>query len=267
MTMINTTTGSIHSQSKGQGTHYLWSHGLTHSIETEQTTGLYDWSSLAERCQMVRYDALGHGRSGGSTNPDDYRWSRLADDIFQVADYYQFDEFIAGGASMGCAASIYAALKNPARIKGLVLVIPPTAWQTRQSQINIYEKLALMIESKGMDGYLRQQRLSPVSPPLLAELSLDYKQLRTEELKKMNPTYLPAIYRGAGMSDLPDLQTLTTIECPVLVLAWEKDAGHPVSTAETLLRTLPNAEGSIAASAAAVREWPNRIGEFIESIG
>ncbi len=40
-------------------------------------------------------------------------------------------KFVAGGSSMGCATSIYAALLAPERMKALVLVIPPTAWETR----------------------------------------------------------------------------------------------------------------------------------------
>ena len=267
MTMISTPAGSIYSESTGQGAPYLWSHGLTHSIAAEKTTGPYDWSPLAERYQMVRYDALGHGRSEGSMNPDDYRWPRLADDIFRVADHYQLDQFIAGGASMGSASSIYAALKQPERIKGLVLVIPPTAWQTRQAQVAMYEKLAQMIEGDGPETFLRQHQIAPVTPSFITELNPEYKAARLHDLEQLNPSWLPAIFRGAGASDLPDSESFSGIHCPVLVLGWQSDIGHPVSTTERLLELLPQASGSIAATADEVRQWPTRIGDFIESIG
>ena len=264
---IDTSRGSIYTESKGKGVAYLWSHGLTHSIQGEQASGMFNWDSLPKRCRMIQYDALGHGRSTGTTTLEDYCWPRLADDIFRVADYYQLDRFVVGGASMGSASSIYAALKQPARIKGLVLVIPPTAWATRQAQIDMYEKLAVMIETGGFDTYLRQQQMAPVVPAFLKELNPDYKAIRQDQLKQMNSGYMPAIYRGAGSSDLPDGESFADIDCPVLVLGWHGDIGHPASTSEYLFDLLPQAEGSIASSAEEVRQWPQRIGDFVESIG
>lgn len=266
MDKISTPLGVISSEIEGYGTPYIRSHGLTHSVDEDKTSGLYDWSSLTARCQIVRYDALGHGHSPGTFDAIDYHWSRLADDIFRVADFYQIDQFIAGGASMGSASSIYAALKRPERIKGLVLVIPPTAWETRQSQVEMYEKLALMIESDGIDKYLKLQEKIPLSPPFLADLSPGYKALRRQQLKQMDATCLPAIYRGAGASDLPNIELLKSICCPVLVLGWHGDTGHPASTAERLIEVLPKAQGSIANSADEVRQWPSQVGDFIELI-
>ena len=267
MDKISTPLGVISSEIEGHGTPYIWSLGLTDSVDADKTSGRYDWSSLPARCQMVRYDALGHGHSQGTVDSVDYHWSRLADDIFRVADHYQLDQFITGGASMGCASSIYAALKQPERIKGLVLVIPPTAWETRQPQVQMYEKLALMVEDEGIDKYLKLQQKTPLSPPFLVDLSPDYKALRRQQLKQMDAACLPAIYRGAGASDLPDIALLKSIQCPVLVLGWHGDTGHPASTSECLFDLLPQAVGSIASLAEEVRQWPQRIGDFIESIG
>lgn len=266
MDKINTEQGVIRSETAGNGTPFIWSHGLTHSIDADRTLGLYHWSSLSTCCQLVRYDALGHGHSQGGANADDYRWSRLAEDLFRVADHYQIDQFIAGGASMGSASSIYAALKQPERIKALVLVTPPTAWDTRRPQVKMYEKLASMIEKKGVNSYLKLQEKTPITPPFLVELSPDYKALRTQQLRQMDATCLPAIYRGAGASDLPDIELLANLLCPVLVLGWYGDSGHPASTAERLMEVFPRARSMIANSADEVRQWPKWVADFVESI-
>ncbi|MBL4583864.1 MAG: alpha/beta fold hydrolase [Pseudomonadales bacterium] len=269
--MMSTKLGQLYVETKGQGVPFIWSHGLTHSIEAEKTLGVYDWSSLADSCQLIRYDALGHGQSSGSCEAADYRWPRLAQDIMRVADHcieghHKIEGFIAGGASMGCASSIYAALQQPERIKGLVLVIPPTAWQTRKAQIKMYEKLAATVEANGMEHYARQQRKTPLNPAFLAQLSPNYKMHRAQQLQHMSADYLPAIYRGAGGSDLPDTQALKSIRCPVLVLGWSGDTGHPASTAQQLIELIPGAQGVISNSAEEVRQWPARAADFIQSI-
>jgi hypothetical protein len=42
------------------------------------------------------------------------------------------------------------------------------------------------------------------------------------------------VLRGAGASDLPPPQVIEKLEMPVLILAWDTDPGHPLSTAEDL---------------------------------
>ena len=60
----------------------------------------------------------------------------------------------------------------------------------------------------------------------------------------------PTVFRGAGLSDLPPLESLTALTQPTLILAWTGDPGHPVSTAEKLASTLPNAELHVSDSQA-----------------
>lgn len=59
------------------------------------------------------------------------------------------------GMSMGCATSIYAAIQAPERVIGLILVIPPTAWETRdETQRGKMRQGADLIEERGIDTYL-----------------------------------------------------------------------------------------------------------------
>ena len=121
-------------QVSGEGPAFIWAHGLTASMVSEDLLGIFEWDEFLDNIQLLRYDARGHGETEPSYTPADYHWSNLAKDMLSVADALGIDEFVAGGQSMGCATTIYAGLMAPERIKGLVLMNPPTAWETRAAQ-------------------------------------------------------------------------------------------------------------------------------------
>jgi len=49
----------------------------------------------------------------------------------------------------------------------------------------------------------------------------------------------------------------------VLLLPWVGDPTHPLSTAETLAATLPDARMDVAESAADVDRWPALVADFL----
>jgi hypothetical protein len=70
---------------------------------------------------------------------------------------------------------------------------------------------------------------------------------------------LPALLRGAALTDLPPLQALAGLSMPVHVLAWVQDPAHPVSTAQALAETLPDCNLEVAHVPADVAQWPTRL--------
>jgi pimeloyl-ACP methyl ester carboxylesterase len=122
----------------GDGSRTLvWGHGLLSDRASEDELGLFDWSAL-DGVRLVRYDARGHGASSAPADPDELRWSALAQDMLAVGEAVGASRFVAGGASMGCATALHAAVAAPERVEALVLVIPPTAWETRTAQAQMY---------------------------------------------------------------------------------------------------------------------------------
>lgn len=247
---------------EGSGPGFVWGHGLTSSRAHEDSTGLFDWSGLAGLRRLVRYDARGHGNSlttdGGTTaRPEDYRWDSLAGDLLALADALGLDRFAAGGASMGAATVLHAAVVDPGRFTSLVLVIPPTAWETRAGQAGIYEAAASLVESDGVEAFRRAADATPI-PAIFAD---------EPELVRFDPAVgasaLPFVLRGAAASDLPSLDQLRALDLSVLLLAWESDPGHPVSTATALAEALPDARLSVAAALSEVRHWPVLVGDFL----
>ena len=72
------------------------------------------WDAHMPACnsfQVLRYDARGHGESSGTDTPIDYQWHEQANDLWAIADACAPGrQVILGGASMGAAVSLHAAL-------------------------------------------------------------------------------------------------------------------------------------------------------------
>ncbi len=149
----------------GAGADVVWGHGLTSSMASEDELGLFDWSTIRSTHRVLRYDARGHGDSGSTPDPHDLSWSELALDQLALADQLGIGTFVAGGAPMGCATALHAAVTAPERIRGLLLVIPPTAWESRAAQIDTYRAMADLIEAGDHQTLLAAQRPSPCPTP------------------------------------------------------------------------------------------------------
>lgn len=80
----------------------------------------------------------------------------------------------------------------------------------------------------------------------------------------MHDEVLSSVLRGAGLSDLPAAAELATLEHPTLILAWDTDPLHPVSTAEQLHALLPGSILHIARTVSEVQTWTQRAARFFE---
>jgi 3-oxoadipate enol-lactonase len=249
----------------GDGIPFIWGHGLMASMAMDDATRLFQMERPVEGERLVRYDARGHGGSQVSENPDDYLWPNLARDMLALADTLGIERFIAGGQSMGSATALYAALAAPERVKALVLVNPPTAWETRPAQAAIYERWAEAVEAKGLLGLFEQMQSQSPSPAWLWEW--EAQSGVADELAKayaaLDARALPLIFRGAARTDLPPHEAIRAVKAPALILAWSDDPGHPLSSAETLQELLPDAHLEVAHNMDELAEWPRRIQEFV----
>ena len=252
----------LHIERSGSGRPFLWAHGLTSSIAAERDGGLFQWEGAVPGVDVVRYDARGHGRSPAGTSSAAYEWPVLADDFLAVADAEGLESMVAGGASMGCATVLYAALAAPERVQALVLAIPPTAWETRAAQREVYEKSAGFLSERGMDAYLSASRALPANPPW-AEAR---REVRLGHVAEMDAEVLSTVLRGAAASNLPPRDAVATISCPTLVLAWADDPGHPLSTAESLSSLIAGSQLSVATSYEEAAAWPELVSSFVASL-
>ena len=239
---------------------YFWGHGLSGSMAQDNRFSMFDWKRLAASRRVVRWDARGHGESGGTAEPDTYRWDNLARDLLALAEELGAERLVAGGVSMGAATALHAAAIAPDRVAGLVLVLAPTAYETRAAQGDMYRDGAELVERDGVAAYVEKQNEQPVPEILSAFADLYHFEPAVSE------RLLPSVLRGAGASDLPAPDDVRKIEVPTLLLPWDTDPGHPLSTSERLAELLPKAELHVARRLEDVGTWTDRVETFLASL-
>jgi 3-oxoadipate enol-lactonase len=245
---------------EGEGLPFFWAHGLVSSMEEEDRFIVMDFARLARTHRVIRWDARGHGLSGGAPVPDDYRWNNLGRDLIALADELGVDRFVAGGVSMGAATALHAAIQAPRRVVGLVLMLAPTAYETREEQADLYRAGAVLIDRLGLESYLEQLRNLP-APQILA----DFGDRFTPE-PRVSEALMPSVLRGAANSDLPPENAVRAVAAPALLLPWVGGPGHPMSTSERLLELLPNVQIHVAHHLRDVGTWTDRINAFLDPL-
>jgi len=162
---------------------------------------------------------------------------------------------------MGAGTALHSALTIGDRLEKMVLVIPPTGWEERAPQIELYEQMARVVEARGLKALLAAGAEMPPPDPFTG--SDEYTDRRAGSLGGADPARLAACLRGAAHADLPPLDQIASVTAPTLVLAWSGDPGHPVSTAERLRDTLPNVEVHIASTRSEFDSWSARVAAFL----
>lgn len=256
----------LNTRSQGKGPLFVWGHGLTGSMGSEDALGLFEWKKFPRDIRLLRYDARGHGESEASATPAGYHWAELGRDMTALAHKHARGcGYVLGGQSMGCATALYAALQCPEEVRGLVLVNPPTAWQTRAAQGAFYRKSAWVSGLLGgkLLAKVMSKDLSRLLPFWMLEARAEKVPGAFEGLSRMRRCTLFNLFRGAALTDLPAESALATLKVPTLILAWSDDPTHPLSTAETLAQLLPKAQLHIAHSNDEVLRWPALMREFV----
>jgi pimeloyl-ACP methyl ester carboxylesterase len=248
----------------GTGIPLIWSHGLTGSMASDVVSPWIRWEQLNDVVQLVRYDARGHGGSQATLSPGDYVWSALAHDMLGLADRLGIDTFIAGGGSMGCATAIFTALIAPERVRGLVLLTPPTAWEMRVAPAANFGQMADLIENQGVQAYLALlQQWSATEPNWQASVFPESKTFYLDYLRSFAPHVLAALFRGAQLADFPSASAFADVHIPTLILAWTDDPAHPIGIAERIQHYIADADLKVARNADEVTTWTQEIRTFI----
>ena len=99
MEHVNVDDVRIRYVSEGEGPLVLLAHGGGLRLEAWEQTGWVD--ALSDDCQVVRFDARGHGESSKPTDPDSYALGLMVSDVVAVADACGGGDFHYLGWSMG----------------------------------------------------------------------------------------------------------------------------------------------------------------------
>ena len=247
-------------RASGTGPLLLWGHGLLTSMALEDGVPIFDWPAVAARARLLRYDARSHGDSEIDLDPAHLRWPELGRDMLALADAQGEGRAFLGGISMGCATALHAAVSAPERVAGLVLMAPPTAWETRPRQARFYRFAAALV---GWTGLAPFRLLASLPGPARSNPVAALQGALVAHLAHADARAVRAALRGAAESDLPDPASLRALHAPALILAWRGDPVHPTSTAARLAELLPHAELNVAATLDEIRGWPERVARFV----
>ena len=219
------------------------SHGLGARNPHLRTHKNDDWIKIINKpaedanTNQIYYTVRGHGDSLGwqDTAESDYTqfsWNKLSYDMLAIADYYNLSSFIACGSSMGSATALYAAINQPERVTAVIMIRPPTAWESRKDRRHVL----LSSAKKCHDSNPSDEKYHHV-------------------------------VRAAAETDLPPLDNplYEKLTIPVLILTVKGDISHPVSTAVALKERLSTlVQLHIAESSEeADRVWPDVIRTFL----
>ena len=246
----------------GEGPSMIWGHGLTSSMELDGEVVPLDWDRIRGRADVVRYDARGHGGSSTTGELEGYGWDALAGDQLALAEQLNIDRYIAAGASMGTGTALHAAVQAPDRILGLVLVIPPTGWETRTAQRDLYLERADVIEGGELDRVVAAARSIPPPDPF----GSDWHDRFERNLRSADRERMAHVLRGAATADMPDPDEIRTIRVPTTILAWTGDPGHPIGSAERLAELIDGSTLVVASSASDLERWTAEIIHLVDRV-
>jgi pimeloyl-ACP methyl ester carboxylesterase len=242
----------------GDGPFVGCSHGVLVSRKVEDALGVFPFAALAAHRRVLRYDARAHGKSTGRPRPLDYTWPDLADDLLAMAALGGPGPVDWAGGSMGTGTLLWAASRRPKQFRRLVLTIPPTTGATRSGAAEMYRQWAQMIEEQGKAPWT--EGLRQFGAPPIFETVASYRMDAD-----VSEDLLPSVLRGAATTDLPPAEALAALTHPTLILAWDTDPVHPLSSAEYLAATMPGATMHVSGTVDDVRTWPERIEKFLAS--
>ncbi|MGQ0743785.1 MAG: alpha/beta fold hydrolase [Acidimicrobiales bacterium] len=269
----------------------LWAHGLLSSVADERRQGLFDWAEITDSVRVICYDTRGHGQADAPHEERAYRWSAMVDDMLWASGG---GPFVAGGIGMGAAVALYAALAAPRRVQGLVLALPPPAWEERAGEAKRLGEMATEVSQRaaallgsgdshrpnGQQPSPAGSRTEPVQnsaepggrtadgsgAPAAARIALDpYADLVNASRPGSDPRVLAAVLKGATASDLPPRTQIASLVMPALVLACPGPR-HPVAVARTLADTLILAEHDEVETLASAGHWVSLIGQMVADL-
>ncbi len=144
-------------------------------------------------------------------------------------------------------------------------VMPPTAWQTRAVQAELYRGGAALVDAQGVEGYVNALRAAFRARPMPGFDEAMQEKLLASMRAKSAPE-LARLLRGAAASDLPEPEALRGLDVPALILPVQGDPGHPLSTAERLHELLAGSELHVSRDVTSLGAQRDTIASFLARV-
>jgi pimeloyl-ACP methyl ester carboxylesterase len=206
----------------GEGHPVVFLHGGL----ADHRAAVFRVGELARTHRLITPDLRGSGRSihGGELS-----WDRLADDVAALLDHLGLERAVVGGTSMGSAVALRFALRDPRRLRGLIMMSPIYPGADRPVPEAAIVAMRTMKEAgeraleHGVEAALR---------PLFEALPLPIRDKAIEMMRGFDAGSVAATTRFLARNEQPmaSVRELASLDVPVLVLPGI-DPQHPAEVA------------------------------------
>lgn len=260
-TNINSPTITPKLTIEGQGEPFLWLHGMLNSVESDSAYSLIDFNELSKLVTLIRYDYCDKAVSGN------YNWEYLSEELIEIANRQIYEKVILGGLSMGSGTILHTAVKYPERVKALILVTPPPAWESREKVKSVYRKVAARTNANTIPEILKRIVVWNQDPPEYYEQKHPgiREQLQDYRLS-FEPGYYTRLYLDGAASDMPSREQIAEIHVPTLIVALDEDDNHPVEIAQELNNLIKGSELVVISGYNDYLKLQLKVKEFITQI-
>lgn len=248
----------------------IWIHGG--SVE-DSSYMVADLEPFLPRIRVLLPDTRGHGGSSKFNRVDDYTYDRKLEDVLLWLDALGVEHAVWGGASMGGALSLWAAVHAPERVRAVISVSGPpyAAIEPDKAWWRAHRPL---VEAGRFEEYYDANVRLRMGEATLARI-------------KARPERYAALTAPLRQHDVPSLLALldetysrpewvaecARIRCPVQVIAGEVDHFPTAEMSRRVAQTIPGARLHVVAGGS---HFPNRshraevqgvIAAFFDEIG
>ena len=226
-------SGVIHAVSEGHGEPVILLHGIAAS--------LYDWNRLMPDLAGCGYRALaldlpGHGESFKPTDPEAYQVETLYEHLEQwIVEQAGVQPHVLVGHSMGGYLSLLYALRNPDRVRGLVLINPLySPHQLSPLLQSVRRRPAIGEKALRATPEWLMNLLMGWDPSKPADFPPEARRQIANDYKRASPHI---VYITRAFPDLTPLLTQLTV--PTLLIWGEKDQTLQPASFHRLAKLIP----------------------------
>jgi pimeloyl-ACP methyl ester carboxylesterase len=255
----------LHMEVAGEGPLVLLAHGFAGSARNFRP----QVRALRERHRVVTWDARGQARSPVPADGD-YSLDALVSDLGAVLEHVGGSErAVVGGLSMGAATALHFALRDPSRVRGLVLASIPAGGGAVGSIATPADVFAEAIERDGLEAagerfvWGRRSGFDEAGARMIRQGFMEH-----------SPEGSSGLLRGA-LSELPRPEDIASrlrdLRVPALIVAGAEDS-HSLHASRSLASLLPDSRLEVVEAAGHVvnleapGEFNRGLVDFIESL-
>lgn len=205
---------------------------LVHGFADDRTTWNRVCIALSQRRQVVRYDLRGYGESAEFGDAP----FRHGHDLLLILDRLKIDRCDLLGASMGGSIALNFALDHPGRVRRLVLISPGlVGWEWSAEWRTLWDR----ITDAARGGRMAEARELWWIHPLFATARA-HAEAR-EQLRESISRYSGKQWIADNEEPaLPDLDRLTSLAVPTLLLTGARDLADFRLIADLIEGAAPN---------------------------